>query len=85
MAAISRAWYNVLYHMSAKPIKKLELHYTMIQFVIILLKMGEGGGSGGLNIGVNLRFRIGWVRQLKTKLRASNSQRADIRERLLSE
>ena len=30
MVAISRPWYT----MAAKPIKSLELHYTMIQFLI---------------------------------------------------
>ena len=30
MVAISRAWYNGSYTMTAKPIKCLELHYTMI-------------------------------------------------------
>ena len=35
MVAISRAWYNGSYTMAAKPIKSLELHYTMIQFLII--------------------------------------------------
>ena len=29
MVAISRAWYNGSYTMAAKPIKSLELHYTM--------------------------------------------------------
>ena len=29
-----RAWYNSSYTMAAKPIKSLELHYTMIQFLI---------------------------------------------------
>ena len=33
--AISRAWYNGSYTMAAKPIKSLDLHYTMIQFLII--------------------------------------------------
>ena len=32
--AFSRAWYNGSYTMAAKPIKSLELHYTMIQFLI---------------------------------------------------
>ena len=35
MATISRPWYNGSYTMAAKPIKSLELHYTMIQFLII--------------------------------------------------
>ena len=34
MVAISRAWYNGSYTIAAKPIKSLELHYTMIQFLI---------------------------------------------------
>ena len=32
--AISRVWYNGSYTIAAKPIKTLELHYTMIQFLI---------------------------------------------------
>ena len=32
MVAISRAWYNGSCTMPAKPIKSLQLHYTMIQF-----------------------------------------------------
>ena len=32
MAAISRAWYNGSYTMAAKPIRFLEMHYTIIQF-----------------------------------------------------
>ena len=35
MVAIPRAWYNGSYTMTAKPIKSLELHYTIIQFLII--------------------------------------------------
>ena len=31
MDAISRAWYIGSYTIAAKPIKTLELHYTMIQ------------------------------------------------------
>ena len=34
MVSISRVWYNCSYTMAAKPIKSLELHYTMIQFLI---------------------------------------------------
>ena len=34
MEAISRVWYNGSYTIAAKPIKTLELHYTMIQFLI---------------------------------------------------
>ena len=37
MVAISRPWYNGSYTMAAKPIKTLELHYTMIQFLIIIV------------------------------------------------
>ena len=35
MDSISRVWYNGSYTIAAKPIKTLELHYTMIQFLII--------------------------------------------------
>ena len=34
MVAISRVWYNGSYTIAAKPIKTLELHYRMIQFLI---------------------------------------------------
>ena len=34
MVASSRPWYNCSYTMAAKPIKSLELHYTMMQFLI---------------------------------------------------
>ena len=34
MVTFSWAWYNGSYTMAAKPIKSLELHYTMIQFLI---------------------------------------------------
>ena len=34
---ISRVWYNGSYTIAAKPIKTLELHYTMIQFLIICI------------------------------------------------
>ena len=34
MDAISRVWYNGSYTIAAKPMKTLELHYTMIQFLI---------------------------------------------------
>ena len=36
MVTIPRAWYNGSYTMAAKPIKSLKLHYTMIQFFIII-------------------------------------------------
>ena len=36
MVASSRAWYNGSYTMVAKPIKSLLLHYTVIQFLIIV-------------------------------------------------
>ena len=34
MVVISRELYNGSYSMTAKPIKSLELHYTMIEFLI---------------------------------------------------
>ena len=37
MVAIPQAWYNGSYTMATKPIKSLELHYTMIQFLIIVI------------------------------------------------
>jgi len=33
---ICRAWYNGSYIMATKPIKFLELHYTAIQFLIMI-------------------------------------------------
>ena len=36
MDAISRVWYYGSYTIAAKPIKTLEFHYTMIQFLINL-------------------------------------------------
>ena len=42
MLAISRAWYNGHdgpYTMPPKPIKSLELHYAMIQFLIIVFRI----------------------------------------------
>ena len=42
MVAITWAWYNDSYIKAAKPIKSLELHYTMIQFLILnYLLLGE--------------------------------------------
>ena len=35
MDAFSRVWYNGSSTIAAKPIKTLELHYTMIKFLII--------------------------------------------------
>ena len=35
MVAISQLWYNGSYTIAAKPIKMLESHYSMIQFLII--------------------------------------------------
>ena len=35
MVVISQAWYNGSYTMAAKPIKSLELHDTMAQFLTI--------------------------------------------------
>ena len=35
MVAFSQPWYNGLYTMAAKPIKSLELHYTVIQLLIV--------------------------------------------------
>ena len=34
MVSFSRAWFNGSYTMAAKPNKSLELHYTMVQFLI---------------------------------------------------
>ena len=39
IVAISREWYNGSYTMAAKPVKSLELHDTMIQFLLA----GNGG------------------------------------------
>ena len=43
MITFSWAWYNGSYTMAAKPIKSLELHYTMIQFLIIVYKQAKQG------------------------------------------
>ena len=49
MVSISRAWYNGLYTMASKPIKSFELHYTMIQFLIIMdIAAGFPGSLPGL-------------------------------------
>ena len=45
MVATSRAWYNGSYTMAAQPIKTLELHYTMIQFLIISFTCSKINGS----------------------------------------
>ena len=37
IVAISPAWYNGSYTIPAKPIKSLDLHSTMIQFLIIAM------------------------------------------------
>ena len=37
MDAISRVWYKSSYTITAKPIKTLELHYTMVQVLIITI------------------------------------------------
>ena len=37
MITIPRAWYNGSYTMAAKPMKFLELHYTVLQFLIIVI------------------------------------------------
>ena len=51
MVAISRPWYNDSYTMAVKPIKSLELHYTMIQFLIIrnMSTFDSGACGRGLN------------------------------------
>ena len=36
MVTMFLAWYNGSYTMATKPMKSLELHYTMVQFLIIL-------------------------------------------------
>ena len=35
MVSISQAWYNGSYTVAAKSIKPLELHYTVIHFLIV--------------------------------------------------
>ena len=44
-----RAFYNASYSMITKPIRAKELHYPMIQFLIIsiIVFFGEGGWGGG--------------------------------------
>ena len=50
MDAISRVWYNGSYTIAAKPIKTLELHYTMIQFLIILISTVTGSKTMKLRV-----------------------------------
>jgi len=42
---ICRAWYNGSNTMATKPIKFLELHYTMVQFLIVIIIKGVGVGA----------------------------------------
>ena len=39
MIAISPTWYNGSHPMVTKPVKSLELHYTMIQFLIMVISL----------------------------------------------
>ena len=48
MNAISRVRYNGSYTIAAKPIKTLELHYLMIQFLIIIVIPGISLYRGSL-------------------------------------
>ena len=41
MVTISWPWYNGSYTITARPIKSLELHYTMIQFLIMYNNQGR--------------------------------------------
>ena len=43
MVVIFRAWYNGSYTMAGKPMKFLESHYTVIQFLIIIYAVQRGG------------------------------------------
>ena len=49
MDAISRVWYNGSYTIAAKPIKTLELHYTVIQFLINRLIIWLAPRAGKMN------------------------------------
>ena len=62
MVAISRAWYNGSYNMAAKPIKSLEMHYTMIQFLIINISLANTAEATK-----SPKWGIGW-RQKSTGL-----------------
>ena len=46
MDAVSQVWYNGSYTIAAKPIKTLELHYTMIQFLLTQFGTRSWGGGG---------------------------------------
>ena len=60
MVAISQLWYNGSYTIAAKPIKTLESHYTMIQF---LIKYNSSSADRVATVremsGENLFFRSG--------------------------
>ena len=76
MDAISQVWYNGSYTIATKPIKTLELHYTMIQFLIIgdifILGIGlEIAYNGGSCAGISFK-REGLILHLK-RLPASAS------------
>ena len=47
--AISWTWYHASYTMAAQPIKYLELHYTMIKFLIII-QSHEAAGTLSFSI-----------------------------------
>ena len=62
----TRAWYNGSYTMAAEPIKSLELHYTMIQFLIkeimscvLFIKTVNGLNPGVIQ--VRKLWSFGWV------------------------
>ena len=61
MVAISRPWYNGSYTMAAKPFKTLELHYTIIQFLInkVILSFDMIECNSPFKIG-QMKMRNGW-------------------------
>ena len=52
---IWRAWYNSSYTMMLKPIRALELHYPMIQFLIISSIFEQLSWEASIRQGVFIR------------------------------
>jgi len=57
---IWRAWYSGSYTMATKPIKYLELHYTMTQFLIIPV-IGKQMIASGVRTMVNIILKVAFV------------------------
>ena len=59
MDAISRVWYNGSYTIAAKSMKTLELHYTMIEFLIkgVITWQGKSERSDRFFLGQDFAVR----------------------------